>query len=89
MVFNVMNKYKMPKESVCIIVSHHTSNKSPITTCIGKYRIAYVLYDEFGIYPQFTLFKATTLPWVMVISNHLLAIKDNVSMTYFLAGEGN
>jgi hypothetical protein len=49
----------------------------------------HVLYDEFGIYPLFTHFKTTTLPWVMVISNHILAIKDKVSMTYFLAGEGN
>lgn len=37
MVFNVMNKDQIPTESVCIIVSHHTSNKSPLTTCIGKY----------------------------------------------------
>jgi hypothetical protein len=43
MVFSVMNIDEIPKESVCIIVTHHTSNKSPITTCIGKYRNAYLL----------------------------------------------
>jgi hypothetical protein len=32
-----------------------------ITTFVAKYNYKYMLYDDFGIYPLFALFKTVTL----------------------------